>query len=129
MYVQRVRVVDAACGVAICRIIVSFARLCRVGVWFGFVRSALLLAVVACIVLSFEAMPGLCCFLRVTHWNSPITFILLASLAPCNCGMSDAWCVDTDSHTPVFLRDEDVVLHYSGSSFSHGHFVCYKGLA
>ena len=44
----------------------SFARVYRVGVWFGFARSALLLAVAACIVLSFEAMPGLCCFLRVT---------------------------------------------------------------
>ena len=40
----------------------SFARVYCVTVWFGFVRSALLLAVVACIVLSFEAMPGLCCW-------------------------------------------------------------------
>ena len=43
----------------------SFARVYRgVGVWFGFGRSAQLLAVVTCIVLSFEAMPGpmgLCC--------------------------------------------------------------------
>ena len=40
----------------------------HVRVWFGFVRSALLLAVGTCStrVLSFEAMPGLCCFLRVT---------------------------------------------------------------
>ena len=38
----------------------------RVGVWFGFVMSALHLAVVTCTVLSFEAMPDLCCFLRVT---------------------------------------------------------------
>ena len=38
-----------------------------VGVWFGFVRFAMLLAVDTCIVLSFEAMPGLCCFLRVTR--------------------------------------------------------------
>ena len=44
----------------------SFARVCRLGVWFGFVRSALLLAVGTCTVLSFEAMPGLCCVLRVT---------------------------------------------------------------
>ena len=55
---------DAAWGVAICRIILSFAWECRIGVWFGFDRSALLLAVGACVVLSFEAMPGLCCFLR-----------------------------------------------------------------
>ena len=36
-----------------------------IGVWFGFVsyRSALILAVVSCIVLSFEAMPGLRCSL------------------------------------------------------------------
>ena len=34
-------------------------------VWFRFVTFALLLAVSTCIV-SFEAMPGLCCFLRVT---------------------------------------------------------------
>ena len=40
---------------------------CVVGIWFGFVRPALLLAVVTCTVLSFEAMPGLCCFLRVTQ--------------------------------------------------------------
>ena len=38
-----------------------------VEVWFGFVRFAMLLAVDTCIVLSFEAMPGLCCFLRVTR--------------------------------------------------------------
>ena len=44
----------------------SFARAYRVGVWFHFVWSALLLTVVAYVVLSFEAMPGLCCFLRVT---------------------------------------------------------------
>ena len=44
----------------------SFARVYCVGVWFGFVRSALLLAVVTYIVLSFEAMLGVCCFLRVT---------------------------------------------------------------
>ena len=42
-------------------------RVCRVGVWFGFVRSALLLAVDTCVVLSFEALPGLSCFLRVTR--------------------------------------------------------------
>ena len=44
----------------------SFAWVCRFGVWFGIVGSALLLAVGTCVVLSFEAMPGLCCFLRVT---------------------------------------------------------------
>ena len=44
-------------------------RGCIVGVWFVFVRSALLLAVVTCIVLSFGAMPCLGCFLRVTHWQ------------------------------------------------------------
>ena len=37
----------------------SFAWVCHVGVWFGFVRSALLLAVGTCIVLSSEAMPDL----------------------------------------------------------------------
>ena len=55
-----VRGLDAAWVVAIFRIILSFARVCRVGVCFGFVRSALLLAVGTCVVLSFEAMPGLC---------------------------------------------------------------------
>ena len=40
--------------------------LLRVGVWFGFVGSALLLAVGTCVILSFEAMPGFFCFLRVT---------------------------------------------------------------
>ena len=44
-----------------------FARGCRVGVWFGFVRAALLPAVGTCVVLAFGAMPGRCCFLRVTH--------------------------------------------------------------
>ena len=43
------------------------ARVCCAGVWFGFVWSALLLAVGTCIVLLFEAIPGLCCFLRVTQ--------------------------------------------------------------
>ena len=38
-----VRWLDAAWGVGICTIIVSFARVCRVGVWFRF-TSALLLA-------------------------------------------------------------------------------------
>ena len=59
--------VDLMRGVAICRIIVSFVGVYRVAVWFRFVRSALLLAVVTCIVLTFEVMPGLCCFLRATH--------------------------------------------------------------
>ena len=45
----------------------GFKCRCRDGVWFGFVRSALLLADGTCVVLSFEAMPGLCCFVRVTH--------------------------------------------------------------
>ena len=39
---------DAAWGVAICRIIVPYARVYRIGVWVGFVRSALLLADVLC---------------------------------------------------------------------------------
>ena len=36
-------------------------------VWFGFVEAALLPAVGTCVVLAFGAMPGRCCFLRVTH--------------------------------------------------------------
>ena len=57
-------------GVSICRTIISFARVYRVGVWFRFVRSALLLAVVTYVVLLFEVMPGLCCFVCVTHgWH------------------------------------------------------------
>ena len=52
---------------AVCKIILSFVRVCRVGVGFGFVRCALLLAVGMCAVLSFEALPGLSCFLRVLH--------------------------------------------------------------
>ena len=47
-------------------IILPFARGCRVGVRFGFVRAALLPAVGTCVVLSFGVMPGWCCFLRVT---------------------------------------------------------------
>ena len=57
----------AAWGVTICRSILPFARGCRVGVWFGFVRAALLPAVGTCVVFAFGAMPGRCCFLRVTH--------------------------------------------------------------
>ena len=49
-----------------CTSILPFARGCRVGVWFGFVRAALLPAVGTCVVLAFGAMPGRCCFLRVT---------------------------------------------------------------
>ena len=58
---------DAAWGVAVCKIISSFVRVCRVGEWFGCVRSSLLLAVGTCAVLSFGALPGLSFFLRVTH--------------------------------------------------------------
>ena len=59
-----------AWGVTICMVILSFVRVCRytcIGVWFGFVGSALLLEVGTCVVLSFEAMLDLCCFLRVTQ--------------------------------------------------------------
>ena len=48
-----------------------FARGCRVRVWFGFVGPALLPAVGTCVVLAFGAMPGRCCFLRVTHSQVP----------------------------------------------------------
>ena len=60
------------------RRVASFARVYRVGVWFGVVRSALLLAVVLCWVdCSFwswvsgvaQVLLGLLCFLRVTHWR------------------------------------------------------------
>ena len=56
-----------------CRTNVSFARVYRVGVWFGFVRSALLLAVVLCWVdrcFYSWALPGLLFFLRVTPSKS-----------------------------------------------------------
>ena len=52
---------------AVSKIILSSVRVCRSGVWFSFVRSAVLLAVGMCAVLSFEALPGLSCLLRVTH--------------------------------------------------------------
>ena len=48
-----------------------FARGCRVGVWFGFVGAALLPAVGSCVVLAFGAVPGRCCFLRVTQLACP----------------------------------------------------------
>ena len=64
-----VRRLHAAWGVTIRRSSLPFARGCRVGVWFGFVGAALLPAVGACVVLAFGAMPGRCCFLRVTHPN------------------------------------------------------------
>ena len=84
----------AAWGVTICRSILPFARGCRVGVWFGFVRAALLPAVGTCVVLAFGAMPGRCCFLRVTqggldcnilhsnHIITPNTAFGLVSLSP-----------------------------------------------
>ena len=56
-----------AWGVTVCRSSLPFARECRLGVWFGFVGAALLPAVGTCVVLAFGAMPGRCCFLRVTH--------------------------------------------------------------
>ena len=62
-----VRRLYAAWGVTICRSSLPFARGCRVGVWFGFIGAALLPAVGTCVVLAFGAMPGRCCFLRLTH--------------------------------------------------------------
>ena len=61
-----VRRLHAAWGVTICTSILPFARGCRVGVWYGFVGAALLPAVGTCVVLAFGAMPGRCCFPRVT---------------------------------------------------------------
>ena len=56
-----------------CRIVVSFARVYRVGVWFGFVRVALLLAIILCWV------DRCFCFLGVAG-------LILAS--PCNVNTS-----------------------------------------
>ena len=53
-----------------CTIIVSFTRVYRAGVWFGFVRFALLLAVVLCWVarcFGSWVLLGLFCLLRVTR--------------------------------------------------------------
>ena len=53
-----------------CRILVSFASVYHVGVWFGFVRSALLLAVVLCWVdrcFDSQVLLGLLCNLRATQ--------------------------------------------------------------
>ena len=61
-----VRRLHAAWGVTVCRSSLPFARGCRVGVWFGFVGAALLPAVGTCAALAFGAMPGRCCFVRVT---------------------------------------------------------------
>ena len=69
---------------AICRIIWSSARVYRVGVGFGLVRSELLLADGTCIVLLFEAMPGLCCFLHVT--KSAVQTTTHAPLRSAICG-------------------------------------------
>ena len=52
------------------RVIVSFTRVDCVGVWFGFVRFALLLAVVLCWVarcFGSWVLLGLFCLLRVTQ--------------------------------------------------------------
>ena len=42
----------------------KYTHMCTIT--FGFVRAALLPAVGTCVVLAFAAMPGRCCFLRVT---------------------------------------------------------------
>ena len=54
----------------VCRTVVPFTRVCRVGIWCGFVRFALLLAVVLCWVdRCFDSwlLLGLFCLLRVTQ--------------------------------------------------------------
>ena len=66
------RRLHAAWGVTICRSTLPFARGFRVVVWFRFVRAALLPAVGTCVVLAFGAMPGRCCFLRVTQEDVPL---------------------------------------------------------
>ena len=56
--------------VTICRSILPLALGCRVGVWFGFVRAALLPAVgpwTVALGVALGAMPGRCCFLCVTR--------------------------------------------------------------
>ena len=58
-----------------------FARVCRLGAWFGFDGAALLPAVGTCVVLAFGAMPGRCCFLRVTHRN--MSRVAASSQKPC----------------------------------------------
>ena len=58
-----------------CRVIVSFARVYPVGVWFDFVRSALLLAVVlGWVARCFDScvLLGLLCFLRVTNHHTTV---------------------------------------------------------
>ena len=65
-----VDILDAARGVAMCRIVLSFSRVYRVGVWFGFVRFALLLAVVLGWVNRYFdswVLLGLFCLFRVKH--------------------------------------------------------------
>ena len=53
-----------------CKIAMSFARVYRAGVWFGFVRFALFLAVVLCWVdrwFDSWVLLGLFCLLRLTQ--------------------------------------------------------------
>ena len=53
-----------------CRVIMSFAKVYHVGVWFRFNRSALRLAVALCWVeFCFDSwvLPGSLCFLRITQ--------------------------------------------------------------
>ena len=59
------------------KVFFPFCAGCRVGVWFGFVRAALLLAVGTCVVLAFGAMPGRCCFPRVTPVG-PVSLLQLS---------------------------------------------------
>ena len=72
MNVRRVcvDVLDAVWGVGMCRTVASFTRVYRVGVWFGFVRFALLLAVVlSWVARCFDSrvLLGLFCLLRVLN--------------------------------------------------------------
>ena len=43
-----VDLLDAAWGLPVCGVMVSFTWVCRDGIWFGFTRFALLLAVIRC---------------------------------------------------------------------------------
>ena len=80
-----VDLLDTAWGVAMCRIVVSFTRVYRVGVAFSFVRVALLLAVVLCWVdhcCDSWVLLTLFCLLRVTRTVMYSLLLTISAIQP-----------------------------------------------
>ena len=90
-------------------------------------RSALLLAVGTFVALSFEAMPGLCCFLRVTLANSKVRFDHRAVRHKFGCLQAVRY-PETSSlrfKFPFLFRSEQAPSCIRQTSSSHAR-VCHK---